>query len=145
MNKFSKILFHIGNTILLLIGLAHLAAHFSSVPLPVDENQRKFLELFSSTKFAMPSGEMRSYEEIFSAFSLYFVVFPIGMAVMLWIASGHWKTLKSLLLVASIMMFLTAFITFKYAIFPPSIMMLITAICFLVAFSLSKKRSKLDL
>ena len=138
MGKLPMILFYVGEIVLFLIGVIHLLTHFRGSPQPTNENQRKFLELFSTTTFAMPSGEQRTYEDILNAFSLYFGVLTIALAVLVWISSKSSETLKPSLIVSAIVMLSTAFITFKYAILPPMIMMLIVAVCFLLSALLSK-------
>lgn len=87
MKGISKILFYVGNTLLFLTGIAHLIGGLSGTPEPVNDQQKQLLELLPKTMFEMPSGEMRSYLDIHNAFSLYFVVFPIGLALILWIVS----------------------------------------------------------
>lgn len=138
MNKLPNIFFYVGEVVLLLIGVIHLLTHFMGSPQPTNDNQRKFLELFSTTTFAMPSGEQRTYEDILNAFSLYFGVLMIALAVLVWISSKSPETLKPSLIVSAVVMIVTAFITFKYAILPPLIMMLIVAVCFLLSALLAK-------
>ncbi len=140
MNRLAKILFHIGNSILLLIGFGHLAAHLSPPPSPVDENQRRFLELFGSTRFEMPSGEMRSYEEIMTAYSFYFIVFPIGTSLLLWIAGGEPRILRRSLFVVILMMVAIAIATLKFAILPPAVMMITIAVLFAAAILASREK-----
>lgn len=140
MSKLPVIFFYIGEVVLFLIGVIHLLTHFMGSPQPTNDNQKKFLELFSTTTFAMPSGEQRTYEDILNAFSLYFGVLTIGMAAFMWIGSRHPETLKSSLIVGALLMLLTAFITFKYAILPPLIMMLIVAICFFASYILATEK-----
>lgn len=143
MSKFSKILFYIGDVVLFLIGAFHLLGHFTSSPIGANDNQRKFLELFSTTPFEMPSGEMRTYLDIYNAFSLYFGVFAIGMAGVIWFSSKDSAILKRSLIFSSVIMLVTAFITFKYAILPPLVMMLVVTICFgLSAILMEKESSK---
>ena len=138
MGKLPMILFYVGEIVLFLIGVIHLLTHFMGSPQPTNDNQRKFLELFSTTTFAMPSGEQRTYEDILNAFSLYFGVLMIALAVLVWISSKSPETLKPSLIVSAVVMIVTAFITFKYAILPPLIMMLIVAVCFLLSALLAK-------
>lgn len=138
MNKLTTILFYVGEVVLFLIGVIHLATHFMGSPQPANENQKKFLELFSTTTFAMPSGEQRTYQDILNAFSLYFGVLLIGLAIIVWISSRSMETFKPSMIITSILMLITTFITFKYAILPPLIMMLIVAICFLLSAFLGK-------
>ena len=137
MSKLSIILFYIGEAVLFLIGVIHLLTHFAGSPQPANDNQKKFLELFSTTTFAMPSGEQRTYEDILNAFSLYFGVLLIGLSVIVWISSRSAETFKPSLIITAVLMLVTAFITFKYAILPPLIMMLIVAVCFILSFLFS--------
>ena len=138
MGKISSILFYVGDAFLFLIGLIHLVTHFVGSPEPANTEQKTFLDLFKSTQFKMPSGESRTYEDIFNAFSLYFGILVIGMAIMMWISSRHQETHRPSMIVGAIIMFITAAVTFKYAILPPLVMMLIVAVCFAGAFLFSK-------
>lgn len=138
-SKLSSILFHVGNVVLFLTGVAHTIGHFSGKPEPVNDQQRQFLELLPKTMFEMPSGEQRSYDDIHHAFSLYFSVFPIFVALILWSVSKDGNGFRRALIIAAVMMLALAIITYKFAILPPLVMMAITAICFAGAAVTAKK------
>lgn len=75
-------------------------------------------------------GESRTFFEIQNAFSLYFVIFPIGLAGILWLAARQKIDMRPMLTVAAVLMLAAAAVTYVYAILPPLLMMLFTSICF---------------
>src|SRR5262249_39078596 len=133
MKKLAKLLFYVGDVVLFLTGALHLMAHFSQTSEGANEEQRKLFELLATVQFTMPSGELRTYDSIFSSFSLYFAIFPIAMALMVWIAARSRATFKPSLAVGTLAMLVITFVTYKYAFMIPLVMVATTAVCFLIA------------
>ena len=133
MTKLSRIAFHFGTVLLLLTGLAHLAGHFSGPPSGLSAEQQAAFEKASTVQFAMPTGEMRTLIDIQNAFSLYFAIFTIALAIVLWLSVRKLEDPRPVLLVVAVATAVAAGVTIIYAILPPFVMLALSAAAFLTA------------
>lgn len=130
MERGANIFFYTGTVLLFLIGGVHLLAHFSGDPPDLNAEQKKTVELASTVQFEMPSGELRTLMDIQSAFSLYFVIFPIALALVLWLTVRKLQDPRSVLVVASFTALSAAVVTYVYAILPPLVMLVAAGTAF---------------
>ncbi|MGD9630954.1 MAG: hypothetical protein AB7V18_17085 [Pyrinomonadaceae bacterium] len=142
MERKARVAFYIGAVFLFLLGAIHSLAHFSGVPAGLDAEQQRAMDLATTIRFAMPTGEMRTIIDIQNAFSLYFVIFPITLAVVLWLTVRKLPDPRPVLLVAAFAMFASAAVTYIYAILPPFIMFVIAGLAFVASATLSGRNGR---
>lgn len=139
MKNLGRTLFYAGTAILFLMGIFHAVGHFSGPPENMGPDQMNALLRMETVKFNMPGGEQRTMDEIMNAYSLYFAIFPVALAAVMFFVRKSLAVLRPSLVVSIMAMLLSGFVTWKYAIFPPLIMMGIVAVCYVGALLLIKE------
>jgi hypothetical protein len=121
--------YKIASILTFLVGSIHFLTHFSSELTGTTEPQKEIVLSMKTIPFEMPGGNTRTMEEIMTGYGLTWAVLLILMGVIGFFVNAS-RRLHLLLGVANL---LAAMVMFKYLIVPPSAMLLVASMLFVLS------------